>query len=553
MGIHEGHRDRMKQEFLQGGLAHVSEPRVLELLLFYSRRQGDVNPLAHQLLDTFGSLAGVLDASPDDLRKVPGVGENTVVLLKLIPAIAARYLASRTSAEVILSDSATLHALFTPYFFGARNEKLAQERDLHLHAAHFNHQLRGEESQRDETFVTEWCQQRNIPLIIGQGDVAQEAKAQGKGVEETARAMRYGFLTQAAQDLGADKLATAHHADDNAETVLLHLVRGAGLDGLTGIPPVRGILIRPLLAIPQSDIAAYLEQEGIPHVEDSSNFDLTYARNRLRQEVVPVLQELNPAFISTLTANLDHLREDRDLLEGMAQRAIQEARVTEGRVSIPASTLAALDHPIAVRAVKLLLAKVEYYQISSVHLDQILALAASTSPSASHNLPGDLFVWREYDRLVMSPAANMPAAFSLRLITGPGTFPLDNGWTITVEETLCPDPPEQGEYAWHIAQSTVTYPLILRPRQVGDQLRLPGRRTKTLKKWYIDEKIPRQNREMLPVLADEAGLLGAAGLGPNYPRLAQPGQPALYIQLTAKHRPTPDVEETENEKGPKET
>ena len=206
-----------------------------------------------------------------------------------------------------------------------------------------------------------------------------------------------------------------------------------------------------------------------------------------------------------------------------------------------------------MRAVKLLLAKVEYYQISSVHLDQILALAASTSPSASHNLPGDLFVWREYDRLVMSPAANMPAAFSLRLITGPGTFPLDNGWTITVEETLCPDPPEQGEYAWHIAQSTVTYPLILRPRQVGDQLRLPGRRTKTLKKWYIDEKIPRQNREMLPVLADEAGLLGAAGLGPNYPRLAQPGQPALYIQLTAKHRPTPDVEETENEKGPKET
>ena len=101
-------------------------------------------------------------------------------------------------------------------------------------------------------------------------------------------------------------------------------------------------------------------------MEDSSNFDLTYARNRLRQEVVPVLQELNPAFISTLTANLDHLREDRDLLEGMAQRAIQEARVTDGRVSIPASTLAALDHPIAVRAVKLLLAKVEYYQISSV-------------------------------------------------------------------------------------------------------------------------------------------------------------------------------------------
>ena len=122
MGVHHGHRERMKQEFLQGGLAHFSEPRVLELLLFYSRLQGDVNPLAHRLLDTFGSLAGVLDAPPEALAKVPGVGENTVGLLKLLPAIAARYLASRANAEMILSDSASLHELFLPYFFGARNE-----------------------------------------------------------------------------------------------------------------------------------------------------------------------------------------------------------------------------------------------------------------------------------------------------------------------------------------------------------------------------------------------------------------------------------------------
>ena len=122
MSVHNGHRERMRQEFLSGGLAHFSEPRVLELLLFYSRPRGDVNPLAHQLLETFGSLAGVLDASPTDLAQVPGMGENTVALLKLIPAIAARYLASRTNADVIISDSASLQALFVPYFFGARNE-----------------------------------------------------------------------------------------------------------------------------------------------------------------------------------------------------------------------------------------------------------------------------------------------------------------------------------------------------------------------------------------------------------------------------------------------
>lgn len=122
MGIHDGHRSRMKQEFLQGGLTHFSEPRALELLLFYSRMQGDVNPTAHALLDAFGSLAGVLDTDPQELMSVPGVGENTAVLLKLIPALAAKYLASRTSAETIIRNSGDLRDLFAPYFFGARNE-----------------------------------------------------------------------------------------------------------------------------------------------------------------------------------------------------------------------------------------------------------------------------------------------------------------------------------------------------------------------------------------------------------------------------------------------
>ena len=334
-------------------------------------------------------------------------------------------------------------------------EALAKPRSLTLHAAHFNHQLRGEESQRDEDFVVQWCQKRGIPLVVGRGDVAQDA-----------------------QELGADKIATAHNADDNAETLLLHLARGTGLDGLTGIPPVRGILIRPLLATPRIDIAVYLAQEEIPHVEDSSNQDTVYARNRLRQEVMPVLRDLNPAFVSTLAANLVHLREDRDLLHAMAEKATKTAVVSEGRVSLSARTLAALPHPVAVRAVKQLLAKVDRFQISSVHLEQILSLAAGPSPSATLNLPDDLFVWREYDQLVLCPSSAMPLAFSLRLLTGPGTFALDNGWKIEITETICPDLPAQEEYEWDIAQNTVTFPLVLRSRQAGDQLRLPGTLTR---------------------------------------------------------------------------
>jgi DNA repair protein RadC len=122
MSIHKGHRERVKQEFLRGGLEHFSDYRALELLLFYSRYQGDVNPLAHTLLDTFGSLAGVLDADPKRLLEVPGVGENTAILLKLIPAMAAKYLSCRTNIDTIISNTSDMQALFAPYFFGAKNE-----------------------------------------------------------------------------------------------------------------------------------------------------------------------------------------------------------------------------------------------------------------------------------------------------------------------------------------------------------------------------------------------------------------------------------------------
>lgn len=123
MNIHKGHRNRVKQEFFRGGLEHFSDLRALELLLFYSRLQGDVNPLAHTLLDTFGSLAGVLDADPDRLLEVPGVGENTAVLLKLIPAMGSKYLSCRSSANTTITNTKDIRTLFKPYFFAAKNEQ----------------------------------------------------------------------------------------------------------------------------------------------------------------------------------------------------------------------------------------------------------------------------------------------------------------------------------------------------------------------------------------------------------------------------------------------
>ena len=406
-------------------------------------------------------------------------------------------------------------------------QEAAADRDLTLLAAHYDHGLRGEESRRDRDFVTAWCAEQGIPLTVGAGDVAGQAARTRRGIEETARAMRYAFLEETARSAGADVIATAHNADDNLETVLLHLTRGTGLDGLTGIPPRRGKLIRPLLAAPRSDIDGYLARTGVPWVEDSSNAETAYARNRIRREVLPVLKTINPGLAATLAADLVHLRGDRDWLYAQAAPTAALAEGGPGTRSLPAAALTRLPRPVAIRAVKLLLGELDRYQISAVHLDQILALAESRDPSSSLSLPQGLTARRDYDRLILTLREEAPASFSPVPVPGPGTYPLENGWTAVL--TLGIGDGTQGAYRCHLAPPA--FPLTLRPRAPGDRLALPGRRSKTLKKWHIDEKIPRRRRDALPVLADSTTLLAAAGLGPQAHCIAPAGAPALTVEF----------------------
>ena len=167
---------------------------------------------------------------------------------------------------------------------------LGAEEGFQVAAAHFNHRLRPA-ADRDEAFVRSWCAGRGIPLFCGSGDVSAFARETGRSVEDAARELRYRFLEEAAEDLGADRIAAAHHREDNAETVLLHLLRGAALQGLGGIPPVRGRIVRPLLETAREDIDQYIRRHSIPFVEDETNSDTAFTRNRLRLEVLPVLEE----------------------------------------------------------------------------------------------------------------------------------------------------------------------------------------------------------------------------------------------------------------------
>lgn len=205
--------------------------------------------------------------------------------------------------------------------------RLRREVPFTLAAAHYNHQLRGEEADRDAAFVRQfitlccgrdrllqpdgtWRDLPPVELFIGGGDVSGEARRRRRGVEETARDMRYDFLRRTARTCGAQWIATAHNAGDNAETILLHLIRGTGLRGLGGIRPRQGDVIRPLLSVSRNEIEAYLRFWGLPWREDATNRDDAYTRNRLRHRVLPELEAISPGLTVRLGEMSARLRAD---------------------------------------------------------------------------------------------------------------------------------------------------------------------------------------------------------------------------------------------------
>ena len=407
----------------------------------------------------------------------------------------------------------------------------AAENGFTLTAAHFDHRLRGAESHRDAAFVEKLCKEWKIPCVVGTGDVSGEARRRGTGIEETARALRYDFLEETAERLGAGLIATAHNANDNVETMLLHLIRGSGLQGLTGIRPRRGKLIRPFLTTTRAEILAYLEEHRLPHVEDSTNTDTAYARNRLRHQVIPLLEELNPALISRLSDTVGYLRADNDYLTAQAMAAVRGAEPTvTGGLVLPADAIARSPDPIAVRAVGALLGRLGAHQYRSAHLLSVVELARSGHPSGSVDLPHGLTARRAYGLLVLEPTA-AESGWTPVPLNVPGETALPQlGWKLVCRPAQAPAEPPTDPFVCYLDPSALDGTLTVRPRETGDGITLPGRPHKSVKKLLIDAKVPRADREKLPVVADAAGPVWLAGFGPDAPRLAAPGAPALELR-----------------------
>ena len=411
---------------------------------------------------------------------------------------------------------------------------LGAEGGFTVAAAHFNHNLRGKESGRDAAFVQAQCAAWGVPFTLGAGDVAGEAARLGQGLEETARQMRYAFLEKTAGELGAARIATAHNADDNVETLLLHLVRGSGLQGLTGIRPRRGDVVRPLLTTSRAEIEAYLSEHGLPHVEDSTNTDEAYTRNRLRARVLPVLRELNPRFTESAGETIALLRTDNDYLNARAAEACLHARWAEDDLVIEARYIADLPAAIAPRAVRRLLEMMGDgdTDCAAAHLNAVVELARGEDPSAVVFLSAGRMAQRIYKELLITTQAGPLPPFAPTALNLDGeTAPEGALWRFTCRAGTCPAAESRPDHFWLSAQR-LPGPLVLRPRSIGDELRLPRRPgARTVKKLMIDAKLPRRERERVPVLACGGTVAALAGFGPAEELLAKPGEAALEITI----------------------
>ena len=367
---------------------------------------------------------------------------------------------------------------------------LREKLQFTLSAAHFNHQLRAEESDRDEAFVRALCHRYDIPLAVGTAPVTPGKK----GLEAAARDARYSFFATL-----SGKIATAHTAGDNAETVLMHLVRGTGLSGLGGIAPVSGNLIRPMLGITRQEVLDFLQEYCLQYVTDSSNNTDAFLRNRLRHHVMPLLEQENPRLVENLSAMALQLRQDEAFLrEAAAEQTTLE--VDALRQMAPALRVRILEAFLKENGVR----EPEYRHIAMAE-----SLIASQKPSARAEFPGGVIVERCYGTLRVMPQCQLEPM----LLPCPGEVVLPQlGLKI-----IC-RPAEQIINTADTFTLASSGPVWLRSRLSGDEMRLPGG-TKSLKKIYIDRKIPASQRPIVPVLADEAGVLGVYGIGANQHRI----------------------------------
>jgi tRNA(Ile)-lysidine synthase len=396
-----------------------------------------------------------------------------------------------------------------------------KELRLRLIVAHLNHCLRGSESDGDEAFVRELAAGYGVSFVTRSVDIYELSKRERLSLEEAGRVARYRFFAETALNCRARAVALAHHADDQAETVLMRLLRGAAGSGLCAMTArAAGIYVRPLLSVTRVEIEAYLRGSGLSFRSDSSNTDTAFLRNRVRHELIPFLKNYNPAISDRLVATAMALSEDEAILEKITAEAFNRyGTIAADRVMLAVAGVAAEMRGVRLRLYRhaILRVKGDLARISAKHLHDIDQLLLSASPQLTLVLPDRLTVRRSYGELLFSLHVDAPSVPCEFLVKGPGRHPIATGGVLTVDSGAAPE-------SWQDLPATVAYfdaaavpfPWLVRTFRAGDvfsPLGMTG--SKKVKRLFIDKKIPHLSRRRIPLIFSGDTLFWVCGVMPG--------------------------------------
>ncbi|MCK4507615.1 MAG: tRNA lysidine(34) synthetase TilS [Desulfuromonadales bacterium] len=409
--------------------------------------------------------------------------------------------------------------------------QLADSMDLHLRAAHLDHALR-DTSCADAQFVERLCADLGVPLVVERRDVAGIAKQRKGNLEEVARDIRRDFLESVAQSRNCQLIALGHHADDQAETFLLRLLRGSGPAGLAGMRLVNQLVVRPLLSFHRDELLAYLQEEGIAWREDESNLDQTFTRNRVRHSLLPLLESYNPNISGQLAGLCELMRQDDDFWVALvAQELARCGKWRDDDYTLERSLLLDLAPALIGRVIRAALQQVrgDLRGVTATHIADVLKLARADSPQGELNLPG-VWIARRYEKLLFSKRKPELAEHFAVVLSVPGNYSLPGGQILQVslaEQSL-------GESADTVefAAASVSFPLQLRHCQPGDRLRPSGMSgTKKLQDLFVDLKLTKEERQKALVVLVDDEVLWVVGLRRSEGRRPRDGEAVLQLVI----------------------
>jgi len=383
-------------------------------------------------------------------------------------------------------------------------DKLSPELEISLVAAHFNHGLRGGEDESETQLTRDVAVSMDLPF---ETETAKGLMDSDSSLEERARDARYAFLEKIRKAHMAQKIAMGHNLNDQAETVLMRLLRGSGPSGMAGIPPVRdNRIIRPLIEIKREEIMDYLKTRGIPFAVDSSNSNKKHLRNSIRLELMPMMLDYQPRLLERLGMVSNIIRDEDVFLESMASEWIDRERINQADISVPVSSIKTLPGPLRNRVIRALLKQVngDTYPMEYDHIASVSGLLKNERPQCAIDLPNGIVVRKTYDNLhfILKPYKDIKEySYSLE---GPGTYCLDAaGQTLSLDEI-------DGSTDIFMEESLSTacldadklrYPLIVRNFRPGDRFMPLGMTGyKKIKRFFIDLKVPSEKRILTPIL-----------------------------------------------------